>query len=157
MHVLYCSEVLSMIIKFLNCHLVSSYLRVSRVKIHHFFEFAIFEWLNRAQQELSFKTNCRKKCFFCADLWSAKVFSMLIILIDRWQVLSYFIRMPLLNQANHAIWQKSWSTSIVLTVSFPKFWKWMPPKKKTELACSRPRLQDKRRRQNRFAKSGLRN
>ena len=43
---------------------------------------------------------------------------MLIISIDRWQVLSYFIRMPLLNQANHAIWQKSWSTSIVLTV-FP--------------------------------------
>ena len=43
---------------------------------------------------------------------------MLIILIDRWQVLSYLIRMPLLNQANHAIWQKSWSTSIVLTV-FP--------------------------------------
>ena len=42
----------------------------------------------------------------------------LIILIDRWQVLSYLIRMPLLNQANHAIWQKSWSTSIVLTV-FP--------------------------------------
>ena len=43
---------------------------------------------------------------------------MLIILIDRWQVLSYLIRMPLLNQANHAIWQKSWSTSIVVTV-FP--------------------------------------
>ena len=42
---------------------------------------------------------------------------MLIISIDRWQVLSYLIRMPLLNQAyNHAIWQKSWSTSIVLTV-----------------------------------------
>ena len=39
---------------------------------------------------------------------------MLIILIDRWQVLSYIIRMPLLNQANHAIWQKSWSASIVL-------------------------------------------
>ena len=36
---------------------------------------------------------------------------MLIILIDRWQVLSYLIRMPLLNrEANHAIWQKSWST-----------------------------------------------
>ena len=34
------------------------------------------------------------------------------ILIDRWQVLSYLIRMPLLNQANHAIWQKSWSTSM---------------------------------------------
>ena len=47
-----------------------------------------------------------------------KSFSMLIILIDLWQVLSYLIRMPLLNQANHAIWQKSWSTSIVLTV-FP--------------------------------------
>ena len=43
---------------------------------------------------------------------------MLIIWIDRWQVLSYLIRMPLLNQANHAIWQKSWSTRIVLTV-FP--------------------------------------
>ena len=43
---------------------------------------------------------------------------MLIILIDRWQVLSYLIRVPLLNQANHAIWQKSWFTSILLTV-FP--------------------------------------
>ena len=43
---------------------------------------------------------------------------MPIIFIDRWQVLSYLIRMSLLNQANHAIWQKSWSTSIVLTV-FP--------------------------------------
>ena len=43
---------------------------------------------------------------------------MLIILIDRWQVLSYLIRVPLLNQANHAIWQKSWFASIVLTV-FP--------------------------------------
>ena len=43
---------------------------------------------------------------------------MLLILIDRWQVLSYLIRVPLLNQANHAIWQKSWFTSIVLTV-FP--------------------------------------
>ena len=90
----------------------------SRVKNHDFSKFAIFKWLNRANQELSFKKNSRKKCFFCADLWSAKVFSMLIILIDRWQVLSYLIRMSLLNQANHAIWQKSWSTSIVLTV-FP--------------------------------------
>ena len=43
---------------------------------------------------------------------------MLIILIDRWQALSFLIRVPLLNQANHAIWQKSWFTSIVLTV-FP--------------------------------------
>ena len=90
----------------------------SRVKDHNFSKFAIFKWLNRANQGLSFKKNPRKKCFFCADLWSAKVFSMLIILIDRWQVLSYLIRMPLLNQANHAIWQKSWFTSIVLTV-FP--------------------------------------
>ena len=72
----------------------------------------------RAHQELSFKKNFRKKCFFCADLWSAKVFYMLIILTDRWQVLSYLIRTPLLNHANHAIWQKSLSTSIVLTV-FP--------------------------------------
>ena len=29
---------------------------------------------------------------------------MLVILIDRWQVLSYLIHIPLLNQANHAIW-----------------------------------------------------
>ena len=43
---------------------------------------------------------------------------MLIILIDRWQVLSYLIRLPLLNQANHAIWQKSWFASVVLAV-FP--------------------------------------
>ena len=42
---------------------------------------------------------------------------MLIILIDRWQVLSYSIRVLLLNQANHPAWQKSWFTSIVLTVS----------------------------------------
>ena len=88
----------------------------SRLKNHHFSKFSIFRWLSGAYQELSFKKNSRKKCFFCAELWSAKVFSMLIILIDRWQVLSYLIRMPLLNQANHAIWQKSWSTSIVLTV-----------------------------------------
>ena len=79
------------------------------------------------------KKKSRKKCFFFADLWSAKVFSMLIILIDRWQVPSYFIRIPLLNQSNHAIWQKSLSISIVLAV-FPGFWKWMPPKKKKR-AC----------------------
>ena len=53
----------------------------SRIKNHHFSKFAIFRWLNRAHQELSFKNNSRKKCFFCADLWSAKVFSMLIFLI----------------------------------------------------------------------------
>ena len=36
---------------------------------------------------------------------------MLIILTDHWQVLSYLIRaLLLLNQANHAIWQKSWFT-----------------------------------------------
>ena len=51
---------------------------MSRVKNHNFSKFAIFKWLNRANQELSFKKNSRKKCFFCADLWSAKVFSMLI-------------------------------------------------------------------------------
>ena len=87
-------------------------------KNHHFCKFAIFRRLNRDHQELSFKKNSRKICFFCANLWSAKVFSMLIILIDCWQVLSNLIRVPLLNQANHAIWQKSWFTSIVLTV-FP--------------------------------------
>ena len=56
--------------------------------------------------------------FFLRRLMERKSFSILIILIDRWQVLSYLIRMPLLNQANHAIWQKSWSTSIVFT-AFP--------------------------------------
>ena len=60
--------------------------------------------------------------------------------------------MPLLNQANHAIWQKSWSTSIVLTV-FP--WKRMPPKKKKKLLCFRTRLQDERRRQNRLQRVGF--
>ena len=88
----------------------------SRVNNNHFSKFTIFRRLNRAHQELSFKKNSRKKCFFCADLWSAKVFSMLIILIDRWQVLSYLIRVPLLTQANHTIYPKSWLTSIVLTV-----------------------------------------
>ena len=96
----------------LKCQLKVS----SRVKNHLFSKFSMFRWLSRAHQKLSFKKNSREKCFFCADLWSAKVFSMLIILIDRWQVLSYLICMPLLNQANHAIWQQSWSTSIVLTV-----------------------------------------
>ena len=70
--------------------------------------------------------------FFLCRLMECKSFSMLIILIDRWQVLSYLIRVPLLNQANHAIWQKAWFTSIVLTV-FSGVWKWMPPKKKKEL------------------------
>ena len=62
----------------------SSLIKISsRVKNYHFSKFAIFRRLNRAHHELSFKKNSRKKCFFCADLWIAKVFSMLIILIDR--------------------------------------------------------------------------
>ena len=76
---------------------------------------------------------------------------MLIILIDRWQVLSYLIRMSLRNQADHAIWQKSWSTSIVLTV-FSRFCYWMPLKKEKKAVRFRTRLQDERRWQNRFAK-----
>ena len=70
--------------------------------------------------------------FLCRLMECKSFFYMLIILIDRWQVPSYLLRVPLLNQANHAIWQKSWFTSIVLTV-FPGVWKWMPPKKKKEL------------------------
>ena len=55
--------------------LLKNWLKVSaRVKTHHFSKFSIFKWLSRAHQELSFKKNFRKKCFFCADLWSAKVF-----------------------------------------------------------------------------------
>ena len=42
----------------------------SRVKNHHFYKFAIFRRLNRAHQELSFKNNSGKKCFFCASLRS---------------------------------------------------------------------------------------
>ena len=122
----------------------------SRVKNPHFTKFAIFRWLNRAHQELSFKKNSRKKCFFCADLWSAKVFSMLIILIDRWQVLSYLIRVPLLNQANHAIWQKSWFTSIVLTV-FAWSLKVNASKDEKRACPFSPSTPDKRRQQNRFA------
>ena len=84
-----------------------------------FIIFRNFQFLDdssRAHQELSFKNNSRKKFFFSADLWSANVFSTLIILIDRWQVLTYLIRMPLLNQASHA--NQIGSTRIVLTV-FP--------------------------------------
>ena len=47
----------------------------SRVKHHHFSKFAIFRLLNRAHQELSFKKIPRKNV--------TKVFSMLVILIDR--------------------------------------------------------------------------
>ena len=58
---------------------------------------------------------------------------MLIILIDRWAVLSYLIRVPLLNQSNHAIWQKSGLTSIVLTV-FPWSLK-VNASKEEKIAC----------------------
>ena len=88
--------------------------------------------------------------FFCADLWSAKVFSMLNILIDRWQVLSYLIRVPMLNQVNHAIWQKSWFTSRVIAV-FHWSLKVNASKEEKSLSVFVLRLQEERRRQNRFA------
>ena len=103
----------SNVITWASCVKVSS-----RVKNHDFSKFAIFKWFNRVNQELSFKKKFQEKMFFLCRLMECKSFSMLIILIDRWQVLSFLIRMLLLNQANHAIWQKSCSTSIVLTV-FP--------------------------------------
>ena len=88
----------------------------SRVKNHNFSKFAIFKWLNRANQELSFKKNSRKKCFFLCRLMERKSFFYgANYFNDRWQVLSYLIRMSLLNRANHAIWQKSWSTSVVIS------------------------------------------
>ena len=108
----------------------------SRVKNHHFSKFAIFRRLNRAHQEVSFKKKSKKKCFFCADLWGAKVFSMLIILIDHWQVLSYLIRLLLLNQANHAIWQKSWFTSILCSLFFPGVWECCLQRRKKSLCVS---------------------
>ena len=65
---------------------------------------------------------------------------MLIILIDRCQILSYLIRVPLLNQANNAIWQKSWSTSIVLTVFFLDFGReCLQRRKKSLFSSSTPR------------------
>ena len=44
-----------------------------------------------------------------ADLWNTKVISMLIILIDCWQVLSYLIGLlaAVEPRYNHTIWQKS--------------------------------------------------
>ena len=76
---------------------------------------------------------------------------MLIILIEGWQlILSYLILMPLLNQANHAIVVYK-ALPPKCSLLFPWVWKWMPPKKKKELVCFRPRLRNKRRRQNRFA------
>ena len=95
--------------------------------------------------------------FFCADLWSVKVFTMLIVLIDPWQVLSYLVSMLLFNQANHVIWQKSWSLQVKCSLFFPGFWKWMPPKKKKKacpLSSSTPR---RKKTTKSFAKSGLRN
>ena len=55
----------------------------SRVKNHHFSKFAIFRRLNRAHQEFSFKKIVPGKKFFLCRLICAKLFSMLIILIDR--------------------------------------------------------------------------
>ena len=49
----------------LRCYV---FIKVSyRVKNHHFSKIAIFRWLNRAHQELSFKKNFRKKCFFSTE------------------------------------------------------------------------------------------
>ena len=77
---------------------------------------------------------------------------MLIILIDRWQVLSYLIRMSLLNQANHAIWQKSWSTSIVVTV-FPWILE-VNASKQEEKACPFSYTTPRRKKTKLFCKEG---
>ena len=78
---------------------------------------------------------------------------MLIILNDRWQVLSYLIRVPLLNQANRSrnLTELDRGLQVQSSLFFPGVRKWIPPKKKKELDRFRPRLQDERRRQNRFA------
>ena len=119
------------------------------VKNHHFYKFAIFRRFNRAHQELSFK-NIPGKSVFSVQTYGVQKFLMLIIFIDRWQVLSYFIRVPLLNQANHAIWQKSWFTSIVLTV-FAWSLKVNASKDEKRACPFSPSTPDKRRQQNRFA------
>ena len=106
----------------------------SRVNNNHFSKFTIFRRLNRAHQELSFKKNPGKNVF-CVQTYGVQ---KLLILIDRWQVLSYLIRVRLLNQANHAIWQKSWFKSILLTV-FPWSLK-VNASKEEKRACPFPSL-----------------
>ena len=56
------------------------------------------------------------KSFLLKKIHEKMFFLCRLMEIKTWY--TYLIRMSLLNQANHAIWQKSWSTSIVLTV-FP--------------------------------------
>ena len=92
--------------------------------------------------------------FFLCSHMERKSFFYANYLIDRWQVLSYLTRIPLLNQANHAISQKSWSIGIVLTI-FSWILELNASKKKEEHVGFRPRLQDERRRQTRFAKSNF--
>ena len=46
----------------------------SRVKNHNFLKFAIFKWLNRANQELSFKKKFQEKMFFLCRLMEHKSF-----------------------------------------------------------------------------------
>ena len=46
----------------------------SRVKNHNFLKFAIFKWLNRANQELSFKKKSQEKMFFLCRLMERKSF-----------------------------------------------------------------------------------
>ena len=46
----------------------------SRVKNHHFTKFAIFRWLNRAHQELSFKKVPGKMFFLCILMESKSFF-----------------------------------------------------------------------------------
>ena len=91
----------------------------SRVKKHHFSKFAIFRWLNRAHQELSCKNKFQEKMFFLCRLMECK--SFFYANYFNWSLTSpvkLATRSAVLNEANHAIWQKSWFTSIVLTV-FP--------------------------------------
>ena len=82
---------------------------------------------------------------------------MLIILIDRWQVLSCLIRVPLLNQANTQF-DRNRGLPVQRSLFFHGVWKWtewMTPKKKKDLVRFRPRLKDERRWQNRFAAKEL--
>ena len=78
----------------------------SRVKNHNFSKFEIFKWLNRANQELSLKKIPGN--VFSVQTYGAQ--SFFYATYFNWSLTSLL--------SNHAIWQKSWSTSIVLAV-FP--------------------------------------
>ena len=137
------------------CH-SATVIKVSpRIKNHHFSKFAIFRRLSRAHQELSFKKTPEKMFFLCRLMECKRFFyaNYFNLIVDKSCHTWYACRCTL-NQANQAIWQKSWFTSIVLTV-FPWSLKVNASIEEKRACPFSPRL---RPRQNKMPpKSGLRN